>query len=71
MTARDAVLIAALLFLGVGVRRDITRSQGDKGGWRRTVGRHTPTPIMGRLLRGLPWYLAGSQLLAIVAWGNW
>jgi len=31
MTARDAVLIAALLFLGVGVLRDITRSEGDKG----------------------------------------
>jgi len=71
MTVQDAVLIAALLFLGVGVLRDITRSETDKGaGGGMLDGTFRPQSWAG-FLRGLPWYLAGALLLALVAWGNW
>ena len=64
MTSRDAVLIAALLFLGVGVLRDITRAEGDKGAGGGPLAGTLRRQSWAGFLRGLLWYLAGSQLLA-------
>lgn len=71
MTVQDAVLIAALLFLGVGVLRDVTRSAADKGAGNGPLdGTFRPVSWTG-FSRGLPWYLTGALLLVMVAWGEW
>lgn len=71
MTVQDAVLIAAVLLLGVGVLRDISRSEDEKGAGNGPLnGTFRPFAWTG-FSRGLPWYLAGVLLLVVVAWGNW
>lgn len=71
MTVQGAVLILALLLVSVGVFRDITRSTEDKGAGSGVLdGTFRPQSWTG-FARGLPWYITGAFLLAIVAWGNW
>jgi hypothetical protein len=50
--------------LGVGVLRDITRSEGDKGAAGGPLAGTLRRQSWAGFLRGLPWYVAGSQLLA-------
>jgi len=63
--------VAALVILAVGVFRDFRQSERDKGpGGGPAGGTLRPSSWPG-FRRGLPWYLAGGVLLALVAWGDW
>lgn len=71
MTSQDATLIVALVLLVVGVVRDVARSARDKGTVNGPLGGTLRPSSWGGLARGLPWYVAGGFLLAVVAWRNW
>ena len=71
MAARDVVLVAALAMLAVGVLRDVIQSERDKGPSGGPLGGTFRPSSWPGFLKGLPWYLAGGLLLALVAWGNW
>lgn len=71
MTSQDATLVVALLLLAVGVVRDVARSERDKAAAYGPLGATLRPVSWGGFIRGLPWYVAGGLLLAVVAWGNW
>lgn len=70
MTFRGATLVVALVLLAVGVVRDVARSERDKGAINGPLG-GTLRPVSWRgFIRGLPWYVAGGLLFAVVGWGD-
>ncbi|MDC5696295.1 hypothetical protein OO014_03430 [Intrasporangium calvum] len=70
MTSRDATLVVALVLLAVGVFRDVARSAREKGAPNGPLGGTLRPVSWGGFIRGLPWYVAGGLLLAVVAWGD-
>ena len=60
-------MVAALVTLAIGVLLDVVQSEREKGpGGGPLDGTLRPLSWSG-LRRGLPWYLTGSLLFAVVA----
>lgn len=70
MTAQGAVLLLALLCLAIGVLRDIARSEQGTGLQGPLGGTLRPQSWAG-FSRGLPCFVVGALLVAVVAWGRW
>ena len=71
MTVQVAILILGMACLSVGVVRDVTRSEQDKGSGEGPLGGALRPLSWAGFTRGLPWYVVGGLLVAVVAWGSW
>ena len=70
MRVDDVMMIAAIALLALGVFRDVTQSERDKGPASGPLGGTLRPSSWSGLRSGLPWYLAGGLLFALVVWGR-